>query len=113
MVYALSYKYEEVGSLFSLSFIVPDWLQSIHQEWLQDPKIYNMIHQLQHNSLVSLRYSWNNEELHYKGHIYLIKQLSLKPMVLSQFHASPIAAYLGFTKTYEWVKRYFFWYGMK
>jgi hypothetical protein len=23
---------------FSLSFIVPDWLQAVHQEWLQDPK---------------------------------------------------------------------------
>jgi hypothetical protein len=35
---ALSLKYEDEGSLFSLSFIVPDWLQTVHQEWLQDPK---------------------------------------------------------------------------
>jgi hypothetical protein len=33
----LSQKYEDEGSLFSLSFIVPNWLQSIRQEWLQDP----------------------------------------------------------------------------
>jgi hypothetical protein len=39
----LSRKYEE-GSLFSLSFIVPDWLQAVCQEWLQDPKI---LHQIQ------------------------------------------------------------------
>jgi hypothetical protein len=38
VVDALSYKYEDEGSLFSLSFIVPDWLQVICQEWLQDPK---------------------------------------------------------------------------
>jgi hypothetical protein len=31
---ALSRKYEEEGSLFSLSFIVPDWLQAVRQEWL-------------------------------------------------------------------------------
>jgi hypothetical protein len=31
---ALSWKYEEEGSLFSLSFIVPDWLQAVGQEWL-------------------------------------------------------------------------------
>jgi len=36
---ALSRKYEEYGAPFSLSFIVPDWLQAIHWEWLQDPKI--------------------------------------------------------------------------
>jgi hypothetical protein len=29
---ALSQKYEDEGSLFSLSFIVPDWLQAIRQE---------------------------------------------------------------------------------
>jgi hypothetical protein len=31
-------KYEDEGSLFSLSFIIPDWLQSVRREWLQDPK---------------------------------------------------------------------------
>jgi hypothetical protein len=35
---ALSQKYEDEGSLFSLSFIVPNWLQAVRQEWLQDPK---------------------------------------------------------------------------
>jgi hypothetical protein len=43
VVDALSRKYEEEGSLFSLSFIVPDWLQVVHQEWLQDPKSSHLI----------------------------------------------------------------------
>jgi hypothetical protein len=46
VVDALSRKYEEEGSLFSLSFIVPDWLQVVRQEWLQDPKSSHMIQQL-------------------------------------------------------------------
>jgi hypothetical protein len=50
VVDALSRKYEEEGSLFSLSFIVPYWLQVVHQEWLQDPKISHLIQQLQHHS---------------------------------------------------------------
>jgi hypothetical protein len=44
---ALSRKYEEEGSLFSLSFIVPDWLHAVRQEWLQDPKSSHLIQQLQ------------------------------------------------------------------
>jgi hypothetical protein len=36
VVDALSQKYEQDGFLFSLSFIIPDWLQVVHQEWLQD-----------------------------------------------------------------------------
>jgi hypothetical protein len=62
VVDALSRKYEEEGSLFSLSFIVPDWLQVVHQEWLQDPKISHLIQQLQHHSPTSPGYSWHNEE---------------------------------------------------
>ena len=40
---ALSRKYEDEGSLFSLSFVVPDWLQAIRWEWLHDPKSSHLI----------------------------------------------------------------------
>jgi hypothetical protein len=43
---AISQKYEDEGSLFSLSFIVPYWLQDVRQEWLQDPKSSQLIQQL-------------------------------------------------------------------
>jgi hypothetical protein len=46
----------------------------MHQEWLHDPQISHMIQQLKSNSLVSLGYSWHNDELRYKGHLYLSKQ---------------------------------------
>jgi hypothetical protein len=63
VVDALSRKYEDEGSLFSLSFIVTNWLQSIHQEWLQDPKSSQLIHQLQSKAPTSPGYSWLHEEL--------------------------------------------------
>jgi hypothetical protein len=46
VAHALSQKYEEEGSIFSLSFIVSDWLHAMHQEWLQDPKSSHLIQQL-------------------------------------------------------------------
>jgi hypothetical protein len=55
---ALSQKYEEEGSCFSLSFIVPDWLQVVRQEWLQDPKSSHLIQQLQTNASAPPGYSW-------------------------------------------------------
>jgi hypothetical protein len=113
VVGALSRKYEDERSLFSLSFIVPDWLQVVRQEWLHDPKISHMIQQLKANSLVSPRYSWHNDELRYKGHLYLSKQSQLKSTMLSELHATPTARHSGFTKTYDRVKRSFFWDGMK
>jgi hypothetical protein len=64
VVDALSKKYEDEGSFFSLSFIVPDWLQVVLQEWLHNPKILHLIiQQLQANSLVSPRYSWHDDEI--------------------------------------------------
>jgi hypothetical protein len=50
VVDALSRKYEDEGSIFSLSFIVPDCLQVVRQEWLRDPKSSHLIQQLQSNS---------------------------------------------------------------
>jgi hypothetical protein len=34
-------------------------------------------------------------------------------MVFFELHATLIVGHLGFTKTYDRVKRYFFWEGMK
>jgi hypothetical protein len=63
VVDSLSRKYEDEGSPFSLSFIVPDWLQAVCQEWLQDPKSSQMIQQLQSNAPASPGYSWLHDEL--------------------------------------------------
>jgi hypothetical protein len=55
---ALYRKYEDEGSLFSLSFIVPNWLQDVCQECFQDPKSSYLIQQLQNKALAPLGYSW-------------------------------------------------------
>jgi hypothetical protein len=63
VVDALSRKYEDEGSFFYLSFIVPDWLQVVPQEWLQDPKSSQSIQQLQSSAPAPPRYSWLHDEL--------------------------------------------------
>jgi hypothetical protein len=40
----LSMKYDEEGSIFSLSFLMPNWLWVVYQEWSNDAKIMRMIH---------------------------------------------------------------------
>jgi hypothetical protein len=104
----LSWKYEDEGSLFSLPFIVPDWLQAVHQEWLQDPKSSHLIQQLHNKAPAPLGFSWLQNELRYKGHLYLSKQSKLKSMVLSELHATPTTRHSRLTKTYDRVKHSFF-----
>jgi hypothetical protein len=72
-----------------------------------------MIQQLKANSLVSPGYSWHNDELRYKSHLYLRKHSQIKSMVLYELHATPTTGHSRFTKTYDWIKRSFFWDGMK
>jgi hypothetical protein len=60
---ALSRKYEDEGSFFSLSFIVPDWLKVVRQEWLHDPKSLHLIQRLQSNSPVFTGSSWLHDEI--------------------------------------------------
>jgi transposase InsO family protein len=45
--------------------------------------------------------------------LYLSKQSKLKSIVLFELHATPTVGHSGFTKTYDRVKRSFFWDGMK
>jgi len=106
---SLSRKYEDQGTLFSLSFIVVNWLQVILQSWFQNLKLYILIQHLQQDPQASPWYSWNNDELRYKGHAYLRKQSNLKSIVLFELHSSPTTGNLCFTKTNERVKRFFCW----
>jgi hypothetical protein len=85
----------------------------VHQEWFQDPKISHLILQLQTKASASLGYSWLQDELRYKSHLYLSKQSKIKSTVLSELHATPTVGHSGFTKTYDRVERSFFWDGMK
>jgi hypothetical protein len=85
----------------------------VRQEWLQDPKSSHLIQQLQTNAPAPPGYSWLQDELRYKGHLYLSKQSKFKSMLISEIHATPTAGRSGFTKTYDRVKRSFFWDGMK
>jgi hypothetical protein len=101
------------GPFFPLSFILPYWLQVVHQKWLHDPKISNMIQQLQANSSIFPGYSWHNDDIHYKGSFYLSKQSQIKSMVLYELHDTPTNGHSGFTKTYDRVKCFFFLDSMK
>jgi hypothetical protein len=71
------------------------------------------IQQLQANAPASPGYSWPHDEIQYKGRLYLGKQSKLRSIVLYELHATPTTGHSGFTKTYDRVKRYFFWDGMK
>jgi len=108
VVDSLSGKYEEEGSLFSISFIIDDWLKLVHHGWFQYHENSSLIQQLEGDTNVSPWYTWKNEELHYKGHLYLRKHSHFKSTMLFEIHALKTLGNYGFHKTYEQIKHYFF-----
>jgi hypothetical protein len=68
-----------------------------------------MIQQLQMAPHAYHGYTWKNEEIFYKGHIYLHYQSAFKSQVFYELHASRVAGHSRFHKTYERIKRSFFW----
>jgi len=68
---ALSRKYEDEGSFFSLSFIVAYWLNGVDKEWFAIPKISHVIQQLERETHTYQGYTQHSEEIHYKEYLYL------------------------------------------
>jgi hypothetical protein len=88
-------------------------LYDAHKEWLKNPKVAPLIQQLQMEPHAYQRYTWKNDELHYKGCIYLNKDSTFKSMMLFELHASTTTSHSRFHKTYGRIKHSFLWEGMK
>jgi hypothetical protein len=111
---ALSRKDEDVEAfLCAISIIQTNWIIEARDEWNNDEKVWTLIQRLQQDSSASDTFTWKNDSLWYKDHLYLCKNSQLKQKVLLELHTSPVGGHSGFLKTYHRVKKEFFWDGLK
>jgi hypothetical protein len=111
---ALSRKDEDVKAfLCAILVFQPDWIIEARDEWKNDEKVWTLIQRLQQDSSASDTFTWKNDSLWYKDHLYLCKNSQLKQKVLLELHTSPVEGHSGFLKTYHRVKKDFFWDGLK
>eukprot|EP00253_Pinus_taeda_P007405 PITA_07405 len=69
---ALSIKDEDVEALFYASSIIqPDWINEVRDEWKNDEEVWALIQNLQQDPITSDTFSWKNDLLWYKDHLYL------------------------------------------
>ena len=111
---ALSRKDKDVEALLcAISIIQPDWINEAREEWKNDEEVWELIRKLQQDSSTSDTFSWQNDLLWYKDHLYLCQNSQLKQKILMELHTSPLGGHSGFLKTYHRVKKEFFWDGLK
>ena len=76
---ALSRKDEDVEAfLYAISIIQPNWTIESRDEWKNDEKVWTLIQRLQQDSSTSDTFTWKNDSLYYKDHLYLCKNSQLK-----------------------------------
>eukprot|EP00253_Pinus_taeda_P016059 PITA_16059 len=111
---ALSRKDEDVEALlYTISIIQPDWINEAREKSKNDGEIWALIQKLQQDSSTYDTFSWQNDSLWYKDHLYLSKNSQLKQKILMELHTSPLGGHSRFLKTYHRVKKEFFWDGLK
>jgi len=78
-----------------------------------DEEVWILIQRLQQDSSASDTFTWKNDSLWYKYHLYLCKKSQLKQKVLLELHTSLVGGHSEFLKTYHKVKREFFGMALK
>lgn len=76
-------------------------LDHIKNEQQEDPKLQKVIQKLEQDPSSVPHYSWNSDQLRYKGWIVLTSHSSHKSIVLQECHMSPSARHSGFLRTYR------------
>ena len=92
----------------AISIIQVDWITEARDEWKKDKEVWALIQKLQHDPGTSETFSWKNDSLWYKDHLYLCKNSQLKQKIILELHTSPLGGHSGFLKTYHRAKKEFF-----
>jgi hypothetical protein len=75
--------------------------------------VWTLIQRLQQDSNALDTFTWKNDSVWCKDHLYLCKNSQLKQKVLLEFHTSPVGGHSIFLKTYHKDKKECFWDGLK
>ena len=68
---ALSRRFDDHASLSAISMPLPNWLQFVQQDYVNDSSLFEIIQWLDNNPYVVPHYSWEGSSLGYKGRLVL------------------------------------------
>ena len=56
----------------AISIIQPDWITESRDEWKKDEEVWILIQKLQQDHSTSDTFSWKNDSLWYKDHLFFV-----------------------------------------
>ena len=89
-----------------------DWAE-LQQEIEQDPTLQQLRDDLQGDEKAHTYYSLVEGKLRYKGRIVIPKFSRFIPLLLEQYHDSPVGGHSGDLKTYARMAAHWYWIGMR
>lgn len=110
---ALSREYSGLVELQStIAACGVDWSQ-LQQEMDGDPFIQQLMVAIQGGSNPPLGYTVVQNQLMYKGRLVIPTSSYLIPILLKEYHDSPLGGHSGEFKTYQRIAQEWFWVGMR
>ena len=102
-----------VGTLCIISFLTPTLLDELKMTYTSDATIQKIILAIQSGSDIPTGLTFYNDLQCYKERLFLGSSASdLKAQVLQQVHASPLRGHSGYLKSFQRLKKDFYWTGM-
>ena len=71
-------------TIIALSFPIANWLGMLQDEWKKDENIQKLIHEIQLDQNLYSKFTWIDNQLRYKGKLWLKDQSEIKKMILQK-----------------------------
>ncbi|KAL9422110.1 hypothetical protein AB3S75_034387 [Citrus x aurantiifolia] len=97
----------------ALSFPIANWLGMLQDEWKNDENIQKLIQEIQQDQNLHSKFTWVDNQLRYKGRLWLGDRSELKKTILQEAHGGVEGGHSGVKKTLERVRRAFYWKKMR
>jgi hypothetical protein len=103
----------DVMSLCVLSEVQPVWVQEVLNSYVLDAKAQELLHKLVVHSPDEEGFSVQQGLIRKQHQVWIWDNSALKTKIMATMHDSVVGGHSGASATYHWLKRVFYWSGMK
>jgi len=100
-------------SALAISTCTLQWMDAVVTSYARDPGATELITKLSLKADVVPHFTLSGGLLRYKGGVWLGRDKDLHTLVISAMHSSALGGHSGMPATYNHLKQYFSWPGMK